>query len=129
MDLPDFIKESVPQIQILCTIQARNVVKTHMARRTDGISPPGEKPVLSQAYLLVHALTARGARKRAVLANATLNFVESVAVLLTVVQGKDGTQKCWLKNLNPEIASDLLGILGNSASSNRGVADGNHGGT
>ena len=95
MDLPDFIKESVPQIQILCTFQAR------------------------------------GARKRAALANAGggLDFVESVVVLLTVVQGKDGAQKCWLKNLNPKIASDLLGILGNSASCNRGVADGNHGGT
>ena len=25
MDLPDFVKESVPQIQILCTFQARNL--------------------------------------------------------------------------------------------------------
>ncbi|EWC93320.1 hypothetical protein HMPREF1492_1171 [Atopobium sp. BS2] len=35
MDLPDFIKESVSQIQILCTFQARGA--------------PGEKPTHSKA--------------------------------------------------------------------------------
>ena len=57
-----------------------------------------------------------------------LDFVESTVVLLAVIQSKDGTQKRRLKNLNPEIASDLLGVFCNSTSGNRGVADGNHGG-
>ena len=33
VDLPDFCKESVPQIQILCTFQARNVAKSTLVRR------------------------------------------------------------------------------------------------
>ena len=38
VDLPDFCKESVPQIQILCTFQAR-VTRTWRETRA-----PGEKP-------------------------------------------------------------------------------------
>ena len=123
MDLPDFIKESVPQIQILCTIQARNVGKLYLTRN----------PRCCSTFLArntrARERTRTCAARRAALANATLDFVESVVVLLTVVKSEDGAQKRWLKNLNPKIASDLLGILGNSASCNRGVADGNHGGT
>jgi len=32
VDLPDFVKESVPQIQILCTFQARDARKTRLPR-------------------------------------------------------------------------------------------------
>ena len=32
VDLPDFVKESVPQIQILCTFQARSTRRAHLAR-------------------------------------------------------------------------------------------------
>ena len=33
VDLPDFVKESVPQIQILCTFQARDIGKLSLVRR------------------------------------------------------------------------------------------------
>ncbi len=49
-------------------------------------------------------------------------------VLLTVVQSEDGTQR-WLKNLNPEDALDLLGVLWQRARAvTGGVADSNHSG-
>ena len=57
MDLPDFAKESVAQIQILCTFQA-HAAKGRRARREARAlaaahvaalaSAPGEKPVRSQ---------------------------------------------------------------------------------
>ena len=47
MDLPDFAKESVAQIQILCTFQARAA----KGRRTQQkVGAPGEKPVRSYPH-------------------------------------------------------------------------------
>ena len=49
MDLPDFAKESVAQIQILCTFQARAAKGRRVWRETRALVPaPGEKPVRSQ---------------------------------------------------------------------------------
>ena len=55
MDLPDFVKESVAQIQILCTFQAHVVSQAHAAkgrrarRETRALAlTPGEKPVRSE---------------------------------------------------------------------------------
>ena len=59
MDLPDFAKESVAQIQILCTFQAHVVSQAHPAksrrawRETRTLAAtlalaPGEKPVRSE---------------------------------------------------------------------------------
>ena len=56
MDLPDFAKESVAQIQILCTFQARAAKGRRVWRETRALAArtqqkadaPGEKPVRSQ---------------------------------------------------------------------------------
>jgi len=49
VDLPDFAKESVAQIQILCTFQARAAKGRRVWRETRALVPaPGEKPVCSQ---------------------------------------------------------------------------------
>ena len=53
MDLPDFAKESVAQIQILCTFQARAAKGRRAWRETRALAAalvpaPGEKPVRSQ---------------------------------------------------------------------------------
>ncbi|MBS6730267.1 MAG: hypothetical protein KH221_00865 [Atopobium sp.] len=49
VDLPDFAKESVAQIQILCTFQARAAKGRRVWRETRALVPaPGEKPVRSQ---------------------------------------------------------------------------------
>ena len=52
MDLPDFVKESVAQIQILCTFQARAAKGRRVWRETRALAAtlalaPGEKPVRS----------------------------------------------------------------------------------
>ena len=48
MDLPDFAKESVAQIQILCTFQARAAKGRCVWRETRALAlAPGEKPVRS----------------------------------------------------------------------------------
>ena len=49
MDLPDFVKESVAQIQILCTFQARAAKSRRAWRETRALAAtlalaPGEKP-------------------------------------------------------------------------------------
>ena len=53
MDLPDFVKESVAQIQILCTFQARAAKGRRVRRETRALAAalvpaPGEKPVRSE---------------------------------------------------------------------------------
>ena len=53
MDLPDFAKESVAQIQILCTFQARAAKGRRVRRETRALAAalvpaPGEKPVRSE---------------------------------------------------------------------------------
>jgi len=53
VDLPDFVKESVAQIQILCTFQARAAKSRRTWRETRALAAtlalaPGEKPVRSQ---------------------------------------------------------------------------------
>ena len=56
MDLPDFAKESVAQIQILCTFQARAAKGRRVWRETRALAArtqqkadaPGEKPVRSE---------------------------------------------------------------------------------
>ena len=53
MDLPDFVKESVAQIQILCTFQARAAKGRRVWRETRALAAalvpaPGEKPVRSE---------------------------------------------------------------------------------
>ena len=56
MDLPDFVKESVAQIQILCTFQARAAKGRRAWRETRALAArtqqkadaPGEKPVRSE---------------------------------------------------------------------------------
>ena len=46
MYLPDFAKESVAQIQILCTFQARAAKGRRVWRETRALAPaPSEKPV------------------------------------------------------------------------------------
>ena len=40
MDLPDFVKESVAQIQILCTFQARAVKGRRVWRETRALGVP-----------------------------------------------------------------------------------------
>jgi len=53
VDLPDFVKESVPQIQILCTFQARlarNPVRSQRPTNPAHLAP-GEKPMRSQPPL------------------------------------------------------------------------------
>jgi len=55
--LPDFVKESVPQIQILCTFQARAAKGRRARRETRALAAahvtalalaPGEKPARSE---------------------------------------------------------------------------------
>jgi len=54
VDLPDFIKESVPQIQILCTFQARVAHLPRNPRRSHGA--PAEKPLqlVDPAHVRTH---------------------------------------------------------------------------
>ena len=54
MYLPDFAKESVAQIQILCTFQARAAKGRRVWRETRALAlTPGEKPVRSE-YRVEH---------------------------------------------------------------------------
>ena len=58
VDLPDFVKESVAQIQILCTFQARAAKSRRTWRETRALAAtlalaPGEKPVRSE-YRVEH---------------------------------------------------------------------------
>ncbi|MBF0925521.1 MAG: hypothetical protein HXK46_05325, partial [Atopobium sp.] len=65
VDLPDFAKESVAQIQILCTFQAHPAKSRRVWRETRALAAtlalaPGEKPVCSQ--LRSHSHLARNPR-------------------------------------------------------------------
>ena len=54
MDLPDFAKESVAQIQILCTFQAHAAKGRRARREIRALAlTPGEKPVRSE-YRVEH---------------------------------------------------------------------------
>ena len=60
MDLPDFAKESVAQIQILCTFQARAAKGRRVQQK---VGACGEKPVRSErmdpAWRVMRSMSAR----------------------------------------------------------------------